>query len=220
MAADYPLPVPERWTRAVLRFRGTVLAFWLAILCIGVVAAIRTGPLLSNTFSVPGTDSDRARAILERSFGERPDGVFTVLFRAPPAARAELQHRLTLAARVVPTGHATKLQASGGVLWGEVDSTLDLQHAKRYTVPLRHALAGSPHAFVTGQPAIQHDLEPILSSDLRRGEAIALPIALLVLIVVFGLSLAVLVPFVFAACTITGTLALVYAAAHSRWSAT
>jgi uncharacterized membrane protein YdfJ with MMPL/SSD domain len=207
--------VPERWTRAVLRFRGIVLLCWLLILCVGVFAAIRTGPLLSNTFSVPGTDSDRARAILERSFGERPDGVFTVLFRAPPASRAELQHRLTAAAHAVPSGHATKLQASDGVLWGEVDSTLDLQHAKRYTAALRRALRGSPRALVTGQPAIQHDLEPILSADLRRGEAIALPIALLVLIAIFGISLAVLVPFVFAACTITGTLALVYAAAHA-----
>ena len=214
-AADYALRVPERWTRAVLRFRGAVLVCWLLILGVGIFAAIRTGPLLSNTFSVPGTDSDRARAILERDFGERPDGVFTVLFRAPPSARAALQRRLTPAARSVPSGRATKLQASGGVVWGEVDSTLDLQHAKHYTVALRHALTGSPRALVTGQPAIQHDLEPILSSDLRRGEAIALPIALLVLIVIFGLSLAVLVPFVFAACTITGTLALVYAAAHA-----
>ena len=40
-------------------------------------------------------------------------------------------------------------------------------------------------------------------SDLRRGEAIALPIALLVLLAVFGVSLAVAIPFVFAACTIT-----------------
>ncbi len=64
---------------------------------------------------------------------------------------------------------------------------------------------------MTGQPAIQHDLDPILAADLRRGEAIALPIALIVLLVVFGFSLAVAIPFLFAACTITGTLAAVYA---------
>ena len=78
---------------------------------------------------------------------------------------------------------------------------------------MRRALG--PGALVTGQPAIQHDLDPILAQDLRRGEAIALPIALIVLLVVFGFSLAVAIPFLFAACTITGTLAAVYLIAHA-----
>ena len=56
----------------------------------------------------------------------------------------------------------------------------------------RRRCGGSPRrrrgALVTGQPAIQHDLEPVLSSDLRRGEAIALPIALLILFAVLGVS--------------------------------
>ena len=211
--------MPERWTRAVLRFRVPVLLCWLAVLAVGIAASLRLTPLLSNTFNVPGTDSDRARVILARAFGERPDGVFTVIFRvrnpSDRALRTRLERRLAAAARRVPTGHAAELQAGGGVLYGDIDTTLDLQHAKGYTTVLRRALRGSPAALVTGQPAIQHDLEPILSSDLRRGEEIALPIALAVLVAVFGLSLVVLIPFVFAACTITATLAGVYAAAHA-----
>ena len=62
---------------------------------------------------------------------------------------------------------------------------------------------------MTGQPAIQRDLEPVLASDLRRGEALALPVALAVLVVLFGLSLAVAIPFVFAAFAIAGTFAAV-----------
>ncbi|MGZ8697101.1 MAG: MMPL family transporter, partial [Gaiellaceae bacterium] len=65
---------------------------------------------------------------------------------------------------------------------------------------------------VSGQPAIQHDFEPQLASDLRRGEALALPLALLVLVIVLGLSLALAVPFLFAACTIAGTLCVLYGA--------
>ncbi|HEX7524794.1 MAG TPA: MMPL family transporter, partial [Gaiellaceae bacterium] len=52
------------------------------------------------------------------------------------------------------------------------------------------------------------------SHDLLRGEAIALPVALAVLFAVLGLSLAVLVPFAVAACTITATLGIVFALAH------
>ena len=208
----------ERWTRAVLRFRVAVLACWLAVVVLGALAAAGLPPLLSNSFAVPGSESDRAREILAAHFGERPDGVFTVVFTTPrsrdKAEQARLQRRLARAARIVPTGKAGDVHDGAGVVYGDVSTTLDLQHAKRWTEPLRRALRGTPRAYVTGQPAIQHDLDPILAADLRRGEAVALPIALLVLIGVLGLSLAVLVPFVFAACTITATLAIVWSLAH------
>jgi RND superfamily putative drug exporter len=207
--------VPERWIRAVIRARFPTLAVWAVILAVGLLAALRLAPLLANVFTVPGTDSDRARIVLQDAFGERPDGVFTIVFRARDRDRAAIGRRLRTTAAIVPTGHASLLRVGHGVVYGEIDTTLDLQHAKSYTDAVRRALRGTPRAYVTGSPAIQHDLEPILSSDLRRGEAIALPIALAVLIAVLGLSLAVLVPFVFAACTITATLAVVWALAHA-----
>jgi RND superfamily putative drug exporter len=203
--------VPERWTRAVLRFRVPLLALWFAVLVAGIAAAHALPQHLSNVFTVPGTESDTARQLLQQHFGERPDGVFTVVFRGPRTQLQAAQRRLNRAARVVPGAHASRLRADGGILFGEIDSTLDLQHAKGYTDDVRQALPG---AFVTGQPAIQHDLEPVLSHDLVRGEAIALPIALIVLLVVLGVSLAVLIPFAFAACTITAALGIVYLLAH------
>ena len=56
-------------------------------------------------------------------------------------------------------------------------------------------------AYVTGAPAIQNDLDPVFSKDLQKGESIALPIALVVLLLVFGLSWAVTIPLLFAAST-------------------
>ena len=77
-------------------------------------------------------------------------------------------------------------------------------------------MAGPPgaEAFVSGTPAIQADLDPIFEEDLLKGEAIALPIALLVLLAVFGLSFAVLMPFIVAASTIMATLGIVWIVAH------
>jgi uncharacterized membrane protein YdfJ with MMPL/SSD domain len=201
--------VGERWTRGVIRARIPVLATWAAILLAGFVASLHLSPLLADVFTVPGTDSDRARVILQRDFGERPDGVFTVVFRGPDVDRA--QRQLDAAATLVPHAHASPVRAGHGIAYGEIDSTLDLQQAKTYTERLRHALPG---AYITGQPAIQHDLEPVLSTDLHKGEAIALPIAFLVLLAVLGISLAVVVPFVFAGCTIFGTLGIVWLLAH------
>ncbi len=211
----------ERWVRGVLRHRSLVLAGWLVVVAVGVVATFRLPALLANSFAVPGTDSDRARAILSDHFGDRPDGAFTVVFDvehpSDRTTRAATERRLAHAARAVPTGRPGELRSGGGILWGQVETTLDLPHAKRYTAALRGALAagGEARAYVTGQPAIQHDLDPVFERDLRRGEAIALPIALIALLVVLGWSLAVAVPFVFAAGTIAGTLALLWPIAHA-----
>ena len=73
---------------------------------------------------------------------------------------------------------------------------------------------------MTGAAAIQHDLDPIFNSDLARGESIALPIALLVLLAVFGLSWGITIPFLFAGSTIMGTLGIVYLLAHELTMAT
>ena len=213
--------MPERWTAAVLRHRLAVVAAWLAVLGVGIWSAGNLQHLLTGSFAVPGTDSDRAAAILADHFGERPEGTFTVAFRvrhsSDRAQLARLQHRLDRAARTVPGGHATTLLRGAGVLYADVRTSLDLRHAKGYTDDLRRALRSIPRppAYVSGQPAVQHDLDPILASDIRRGEAAAAPVALLILVAVLGISLAAAIPFAVAACTITATLAAVYGLAHA-----
>jgi len=206
----------ERWTFFVLRFRGVVLAFWLAVLVCGIVLSLHLPGRLVNSFAVPGTASARAEAALARGFGERPEGTFTVVFRTRHANDRALQERLRRrierAARVLPGGHLATFRSGGRVIYGDVETSLGLQPAKGYTAALRRTLG--PGALVTGQPAIQHDLDPQLAADLRRGEIFALPLAFLVLALVLGLSFALAIPFVFAACTIAGTLALLYATAH------
>jgi putative drug exporter of the RND superfamily len=217
----------ERWIRFVLRFRWPILVGWLVVLLAGGFAFMRLSSLLSNEFSVPGTDSERARTILERHFGDRSDGAFTVVFRlrdgADRSTYVRLQGDLDRAARAVPGSTPRRLVPAGRhILYGDVVSTLRLAKAKGYTDDLYRAL---PHragveSYVTGQAAIQHDLDPIFSQDLRKGEMIALPIAVVVLLAVFGLSVAVTMPFIFAACTVMATLGGVYIYAHFLTTAT
>ncbi len=208
----------ERWTRFVLRHRRVVLLAWLAAFLLGGFASLRISSLLSNNFSVPGTQSAQTRSVLARAFGQKPEGTFTLVFQARDARNPALLRRLDAvarrAARVLPTGRATRVvPASATVAYGFLDSALDLQHAKRETPALRRAVgrpAGVERAYVSGGAAIQYDLDPIFAADLRKGESIAIPIALVVLFAVFGFSAAVTMPFVFAACTITASLGLMY----------
>jgi RND superfamily putative drug exporter len=218
----------ERWTRLMLRYRWVVVAAWLVVLVGGGWSATKLSALLSNTFTMPGTDSESARTILKEHYGDRSDGAFTIVFSVPdsrdPQQRVLLQRRMAAAAKLVPSGRAQPLVPGGShVLYGDITSTLDLAKAKAYTDDILRKLpqGGGVHSYVTGQAAIQHDLDPIFDEDLRKGEfQIAIPIALLVLLLVFGLSWSVTIPLLFAACTIEGTLGLVYLFAHHVTMAT
>jgi len=212
--------VLERWTRGVLRFRAFVIVCWLFVLVAGVLSAEALPRLLSISYAVQGTESERARTLLERRFGEQPEGTFIAVFevaRSSKELEAGLKRRLERAAALVPTGRAGELRDGDGILYGEIATNLGLSQAKGYTGSLRESLRadGEPNAYVTGQPALQHDIDPVVRQDLQRAELIAVPLALAILVAVFGLSIAVFVPLVFAACTITATLGIVYVIAHA-----
>src|SRR5919201_2020532 len=208
----------ERWTRSMLRNRWLIVAVWLVVLLAGGYANGKLSALLSNTFTMPGTDSERARTILKDHYGDRSDGSFTVVFQVPSSAdpdlRASLQGAMARGAKAVPSGKPRPLVPGGPhLLYGDIVSTLSIADAKGYTDDILRALPHKSNVtpYVTGQAAIQHDLDPIFNEDLKKGELfIAVPIALLILLVVFGLSWAVTIPLLFAACTIMGTLGAVY----------
>jgi RND superfamily putative drug exporter len=212
-----------RWTRVVLRLRWLVVAIWACVIVGGVLAWRSLDPLLENTFTVPGTDSERARTILQEHFGERSDGEFLIVFRAPRDVRkAELEGAMVRAARAVPNGEPGPLRRAGDVVYGSVVTPLRLADAKGYTHDILRALRPPPGVtgYVSGQAAIQDELDPIFHRDLARGESIALPIALVVLVLVLGLSAIVTMPFIFAGATIMGTLGIVWIVAHFMTMAT
>jgi RND superfamily putative drug exporter len=219
------------WTRFVIRHRRSVLALWIVVLLLGGFASSKLSAILSNTFSVPGTASEQVRHTLQTHFGDRSDGSFTVVFAldrnaSPAELRGSLTQAVKRAVAVVPHGSPGQFNIArtpGGttIVYGDVQSGLILAEAKGYTDKVIAALgrpAGVQQIYVTGAAAIQHDLDPVFNSDLKHGELmIAVPIAFLVLLAVFGLSWAVTIPLVFAACTITGTLGIVYGVA-SIWA--
>jgi RND superfamily putative drug exporter len=209
----------ERWTRVVIRWRFVVILLWVALVVVGVFLAGRLPGLLSTSLAVPGTGSEQADALLTQHFGENIEGTFTVVFHvANPSAPTlhAMDKRFATAARAVPTGHVMALRPVEGILYGNVGTSLDLQQAASYTGALRHALkdSGLPTAYVTGAPALQYDIQPILEADLRRGEAIAVLAALVLLSIVLGPSVSLLIPLAVAASTTTAALAIIFALAH------
>jgi RND superfamily putative drug exporter len=82
---------------------------------------------------------------------------------------------------------------------------------------MRRAVGTIPGAttYLTGQAAIEHDLDPVFNEDLKVGELyIAIPIATVLLVFVFG-TLAFLIPLLFAAAAIPVTLGIIWIFANS-----
>ena len=62
----------ERLTRFVLRHRRLVVGGWLLVFLVSVAASSRLSSMLTNRFTLPGTDTYRAEGILH--FGQRSTG--------------------------------------------------------------------------------------------------------------------------------------------------
>lgn len=205
----------ERWTRAVVRNRSAIIAVWLVLIILGFFAASNLNDHLTTSLSVPGSESAKADELLSDHFNENIEGTFTVLLKFKNASDEEIagfEAKIAAAASSVPTAKVTQQKALGGVLFANIGTSFKLIDAAPYTEKLRQALfnEGLEGAFVTGPPAIDRDITPVLTSDLHRGQILAVLLALLLLILVLGTCWAVIVPFLFATATISLTLAVVY----------
>ena len=205
------------WARVMIRFRWLVLGLWVAVFAVSGWASSGLGDLLTNRFSLPGTDTHRAEQILEREFDQKTTGSFMLVVRGQPGSARDLvpevRRAAVRAARELPTAEVASVQtASPSVVNASIVSNLEPADAKGHTDEMREAIGAIPgaEAFLSGQAAIEHDLDPVFARDLKVGELyIAIPIALLILAFVFG-TLAFLVPFAFAAVAIPATLAIVW----------
>jgi RND superfamily putative drug exporter len=206
----------NRWTRAVVHHRTLVIVGWLTLALLGLVVSGALDARLSTSLSVPGSESAQANVILAAHFHENVEGSFTIVVPSNSQSAASIERRVTDAVRTIPTGQVLQTKEISAVVYLEADTNLDLVRAAAWTGRLRHALAaqGLARAMVTGPAALQSDVTPVLTSDLHRGELIALLLALVVLIAVLGLCGAVAVPFVVAAATISTSLLVVYLLAH------
>jgi RND superfamily putative drug exporter len=210
-----------RWTRAMIRYRWAVVAVWAVVFLVSGAASAGLSDLLTNRFTLPGTDTARAEAILEDHFGQKTTGSFSLVAKGAPGSAEELVPEVRAAAvraaKELPTGRLAGVQAvSDAVVSAQIVSNLDPADAKGHTDDMRAAAGTIPDAelYVSGQAAIEHDLDPVFAHDLKIGELyIAIPIALLILVFVFG-TLAFLLPFIFAAAAITTTLAIIWIFAH------
>ena len=204
-----------RLTRSVIRFRLPIVFLWIAIIAFGSFASMGVGAKLSTSLAVPGSDSTKAEELQSNFFGENSEGTFTVVYPLNKTTVDQLENienRIAIAASSIESGKVMQSKVFDGILYAAISTSLNLRDASRLTEDLRSALdsQGLVGAMVTGPPAIQGDFEPILDSNLHTGALLALGIALAVLIMIFGLSRAIVIPFITAGATIAAAISVIY----------
>jgi RND superfamily putative drug exporter len=201
----------------MIRFRWAVLAAWIVLVVGAGAASSGLSDLLTNRFVLPGAESEEAGKILEENFGQKPEGSFSLVVEGQPGKVQSLieptRAAATRAAKELPTGKLVEVRAaSAGVVSATIGSELQPADAKGHTEAMREAAGTIPGAqvYLTGQSAIESDLEPVQNRDLKVGELyIAIPVALAILVFVFG-TLAFLLPFMLAAVAIPVTLGVIW----------
>ena len=200
-------------TEWCLRHRAMVAAAWSLAAAAGAAGALFLAPLLSSGFSLPGTDSSRVSAVLARYYTNHAAGEFVLIAKG---SRSDLRVRQAAAMtlRVIAGARLTTTERlPSGATAAFVRTSLTGEQAENETHSLREKLG--PGILVTGDAAVQHDIGPALARALRVGELyLAVPAALLILLLVFGTG-AALLPFVFAAFTIPPALGIAWAVAHT-----
>jgi RND superfamily putative drug exporter len=211
------------WTRTIARNRRKVVAAWAVLFVVAGWAASGLSDLLSNRFSVPGSDAEEGLNVLKKNFGERSDGAFTLVLKAENGDVRDpaFQRAAALAARrgaaQLKNGKAGPVvPASRDVAFVQITTSLENEDASLRTKAVRRAIDHPPgvKTWLTGFPALNEDTKPLFAEDLQRGEIIAIPIALAVMVFMFGTLVAIAVPFIFALVSITTTLGFVWIFAH------
>jgi uncharacterized membrane protein YdfJ with MMPL/SSD domain len=212
----------ERLTRTMIRYRWAVVAGWAVVVIVSVVAMSGLSDLLTNRFSIPGSDTERVRQVLHDEYGQDPDGSFQLVVKGRPGVSASsleplVQEAGARATKAIPTGKLVSVEpVSGSTVEAVIVSTLEPADAKGYTDDVREAVGTIPNAdtYVTGAAAITSDTDEVFADDAKVGELYtAIPLAALILLFVFG-SLAVFLPLILAAASIPTTLAIIWIFAH------
>ena len=207
------------WAKAAIKARTVVLTIWIALTAFGMFGASNLDQYLTTSLTVPGSSSAAANEILNKQFNANSEGTFTVMYKYKQASAqqiADFKAAVSQAARVIPDAEITNEKAFAGTLFSNIGTSFDLKEAAIYTKALRQALSaqGLTGALVTGPPAIESDVVPILSSDLHKGQLIAVVLATLLLVATLGVTWAILIPLLFGLATIATTLGIIYLLAH------
>ncbi len=206
-----------------------VIAAWgvLVLAALPILPSIEA-PLKVGGFSSEGAEGARTTALLERELDYSPSSLVLVYssdsldastdeFQDQVAASIDKMRRLPFVEDVILPSLDESLIAPGGeVAYAIIGLSLPPEEAQRYVEEAEAAILPQPglDIIVAGAPAFYADIETASQRDLRRAEFIALPFALIALLLVFGTVVAAIVPMIVGCVGVGVILLSIYWVAH------
>jgi RND superfamily putative drug exporter len=197
-----------------------LLAALLVLVSLGTVGAGVEGELSPTSLDVPGTASSKANALLREHFGD--SAPFVILLHGPAEALDRQGPELIRTLRRDPAvttlspwdrGSVQRLRPDPRTAILIADFHVGIDQAVDETVPeLDRILAAEirppVQATQTGFATLSRSIQDDSIDATRRGELIALPVLLLVLLLVFRSPVAAAVPLGFGAATVIASRGL------------
>ena len=212
-----------RWTYRSRRWLPIVgLA---AVIGLNAWAATSAGTLSQGGWQVPGSEATRATELLADRFGEQATTLF-VIFTDPEGEAASPEFQETVRDAVAPladepiveeivtfedVGDPSFVSRDGRRTFALLRLNEDAEAAaddSEHLAALVEAPAGV-ETLVTGVPMVQFEFNEVVEEDLVRAEIISLPIALLILLAVFGTLVGAALPIVIAGMALPTSLAVI-----------
>ena len=194
----------------------------LVLAALGVIGSDVESKLDPTTLDVPGTKSFEGNALLREHFGD--SAPFAILLQGPAAAIDRQGPELVRDLRQDPKvttlspwdrGNVSQLRPSPRKALILADFHVDVKTAVNETVPeLEETLDRQIHpplrAVQSSYPSISRALQDVSISASERGELLALPFLLIVLLLVFRSPIAAAIPLVFGAVTVVASRGILY----------
>ena len=204
---------------------------WLPVIGLVLViglnawASMAGGRLIQGGWVIEDSDEQRAAALLADRFGEE-ESTILVLYHAPggdatdPALQQAINDSLALIAddpavdRIetwADTQADQMLSEDGASTMAVVYLTRDVESSVEDSARLAGQIR-APEGVemgITGVPQLYHELNERIERDLLSAEMISLPIALLILLAVFGTLVAAGLPLLMAALAMPSTFAVI-----------
>ncbi|HXM55960.1 MAG TPA: MMPL family transporter [Candidatus Dormibacteraeota bacterium] len=213
-----PRSLATAWGGLVARRRWAFIAAWALLAVVLAVFASGTSRLLSPAGFETDTEASRAADVLRQQFPERRDPVLTVVLQSDRTPIADPGYQAQVAAW---RADLERLTGAGGVVEGPLlgrdgrtaalivssnrspDHFIELgRQASRITHP------GPAHVLIGGFGAVYDTFIEGSEQDLQQSERLSVPIALGLLLLVFGGVVAGLLPVLTGLATVTAAVAL------------
>lgn len=218
--------------RFAYRRRRIVLAAWAAAFAAGLAASIALpGVLKGGGFTRTGAPSQQAQRVMQERLGVGPTHL-TVVFASDEldargrefvAAQDEALSRLT--PRALPdlieietatsTGSSALVSNDGRSSLAVLSFNARLEPVQDQIPRIRELVRSAVlRTYVSGEPAVFRDVEEVSARDMRTAESYTVPIAVLVLFLIFGTLVAAALPVIGGGAAVTVTLGTFYVLAR------